>query len=565
MRNAKFWWILFVISAGFFALIWNFLDPARGLQAQIPDMLINVYPLSLLVAVISFVVAVVMTLKKRLGYTMYKGQRISMVSWKTEVPRKYRRQEAILRASVNEKDADSYFAYAKWVLQEYWGIAVNNKISKTSFDQETINIACEYFIKAYEMGQQAAIDIVVTEWNDPIRNEYRRYPMISNYVRSRPDSEKAKWKSKIAANYEDMLENHADAMEAFFKGYKQEQSRHAAVIYLASRCEYLKAASDAYTKRDDWEDFIYTSANPKADLEYAIFLYALHGLPFNDCEYDHKTGKIRSPFHETLDYLDEDEDNDEDNIEYIKKWQDFVDGLNKFVQMGYEDIDIVIKYEVTAADINCDMDSFSDVSLLLDKADNYEDAREFKGIFEQSKELNKELPSEREERLRRFSEHYDRQKEEDAIDAKINAAIASNFTMDGFGNKQLTNLESQYGISGVGRPSGGGSSSSSAGRSSSSSSADNANSALFMAGGAEGDRVKGADSNVVGRHEGGVYKDASGTPRGRLVGDMYQDEHGNTIGWRAGDVILDANRNQIGRIEGGVIKNAQSDTIGRIE
>jgi len=169
-------------------------------------------------------------------------------------------------------------------------------------------------------------------------------------------------------------------------------------------------------------------------------------------------------------------------------------------------------------------------------------------------------------KLGSIRKEMDKMREQDIKADKANdeARIArSNAAFKARNDRAFANISSAMSGGYYDRSSSRGSSSSSdRSASSSSSSTDSANSPLLMAG---GDRVKDADSNIVGRHEGGVYKDASGTPRGRLVGNMYQDEHGNTIGWRAGNVILDAQSKQIGRIEGGVIKNNNSETIGRVE
>ena len=62
MKSPRLWWIVFVTSAGFFTLVWNLLG-SQQIAARIPDMLINVYPLSLLVAIPSFVVAVILSYK----------------------------------------------------------------------------------------------------------------------------------------------------------------------------------------------------------------------------------------------------------------------------------------------------------------------------------------------------------------------------------------------------------------------------------------------------------------------------------------------------------------------
>ncbi|MCL2378673.1 MAG: hypothetical protein FWC77_06055 [Defluviitaleaceae bacterium] len=568
MRKAKLWWILFVLSAGFFVLIWNLLDPARGLQTQIPDMLINVYPLSLLIAVPSFLIALVMTLRKVFGKSKQIKGNLTL-----KESAKLIHIESEKRAKIDENNAGSLYNYAIWVLRDsqyLTNTTPSTNKGKHHFDEQTINRACKCFIKAHKMDYESA-------WWDlggDGLTEYKRagwlknLQIIDDYVKEI----KPTFRSRIAAEEK-------ENMESALINYSNKKDNRSAAEYLSFRISYLGAASDAYLDKENWEDYLFESADPKIDLEYAICLYALNFEHFKDFEYDHSTSKIISPYRDwylSITQGDSDDTEYEDaDIMHMKEWEMLADRLNKFVEKGYRDIEIVFKHTVEASDLEIGFkherltEYISSASNIkseaynkLSKAYNHSDKNEFADILDSAWKLETELPSDREERLLRFSEQYDRQKEEDAHKAKINAAIASNFTMDGFGSKALSSLESKYGSSSVGRPSGGSSSSSSGG--SSSSSPDGTN-PLFMAGGAEGDSIKDAGSNIAGRHEGGVYKDASGTPRGRLVNGMYQDEHGNTIGWQAGTVILDAQSNQIGRIEGGVIKNANSETIGRVE
>jgi len=470
MRKARVWWAIFAVSAGFFVLIWNLLDPALGLQQSIPDMLINVYPLSLLIAVPSFFIAVVMTFKKKVKKVQRKNNTEQSAKQSTEQDRyeradkirnsrEFKKMELAYCAQIDESNAETLFTYAKWVLDDcsYGALKGGYYDINDALTNEILDRACECFVKAYKMGHIAAR----RKATERIKGEYLGKDWdsdawLDNYIK-KLDIAQITDKERddlLVAEYEEALASN-DVKEQFEVG-----------------CLLLNCGGEITVT---W-DFV-----------------AVHGIT---------------------------QESD----------------LNSLSMMG--------------------------ITLLREaKNKGHKEAANYLEQFDADYKRNLEFNTEFDDKLRGRRE----QKAIDAaIDARINAKLAANFSMDGFGNKQLSNLESQYGISGVGRPSGGGSSSGSGSSSSSSSNADSTGFALFMVG-TEGDRLKDANSSIVGRHEGGIYKDASGTPRGRLVGDMYQDEHGDTLGWRAGDVILDANSKQIGRIEGGVIKNANSEIVGRVE
>jgi len=515
----------------------------------------------------------------------------------SKVPREYRAKEAELRAKLDTGNADSLYAYAKWILNGYqW--ETRDLYYRPSFDEETINRACKCFIKAYEIGHETAIDEV--RWGHHMRNEWFKYPLLKDYINGLEATEEAKKAAKAKAEYVALRDKlYTEAKNGDSKAQylfaelvlwtnTRENSYSAAGINANADIEDVETACDMF-----FESFTQGNelalARMKFDKEYRI----IHGVTEDKFHLfktdggkkdmirhlrisnDNLVKKIRDFLrNEYSAALESGDANLQFNVglsflRYGDTYQCF-DRYELWLCADGDDIDDNIAYDGLWAIngeiwIDDNIDEVSSMGLELFRAAEKQNHKKSSWILYKINE-GIEIYEDylRNEEARKAKENYERYERESAISAKINAAYNATFTMDGFGNKALANLESQYGISGVGRPSGGGSSSSSSRSASSSSSTGNVN-PLFMAAGSEGDRIKSADSNVIGRHEGGIYKDASGTPRGRLVGDMFQDEHGSTIGWRAGNVILDAQSKQIGRIEGGVIKNDNSETIGRVE
>ena len=63
MHTAKFWWFVFIVTGGFVAVVWVLLGNPN-IAPRIPDMMINVTPLLLLVALPALVVAVVKSIRR---------------------------------------------------------------------------------------------------------------------------------------------------------------------------------------------------------------------------------------------------------------------------------------------------------------------------------------------------------------------------------------------------------------------------------------------------------------------------------------------------------------------
>jgi len=63
MHTAKFWWFVFIVTGGFVAVVWVLLGNPN-IAPRIPDMMINVTPLLLLVALPALVVAMVKSIRR---------------------------------------------------------------------------------------------------------------------------------------------------------------------------------------------------------------------------------------------------------------------------------------------------------------------------------------------------------------------------------------------------------------------------------------------------------------------------------------------------------------------